>query len=223
MNKNLLEEFPNGIKFLQTENYMFTKDAIDLAKFCVVKPSDEVLELCAGGGVVSFYLYGLSKFKKMYLNELQEENCNIINANIELNSLTNIATCLSGDLKKLSLKDFTRKLDVIICNPPYYKCNGANLNFEYSKAISKHEIYITLSEVVKKTSELIKDKGKFFVVMTEERGAELLGLLYQNNFCAKRIKYIFGAKGQVNLMLCEAVYNGKDGVKIEIEKGKCNG
>ena len=195
MNNSLLENFPNGIKFLQTPSYRFTKDAIDLAKFCEVKSSDRVLELCAGGGVISFYLYDLKKFEKLYLNELQLENCEIINQNIELNSLNDFARCLSGDLKKLSLEDFDKKLDVIICNPPYYKHNNIkNVNTDYSKAVSKHEVCITLAEIIKKASELIKDKGKFFVVMTAERSAELLGLLYQNRFFVKRMKYLQNTK-----------------------------
>ena len=46
----------------------------------------------------------------------------------------------------------------------------------------------TLQEIVKKASELIKDKGKFYLCMTIDRSAELLGELYTHNFHVKKIK-----------------------------------
>ncbi|MBQ8430895.1 MAG: RsmD family RNA methyltransferase, partial [Clostridia bacterium] len=140
-----LETFPNGIVLYQSENfYKFTKDAIDLAKFCSIKHTDNVLELCAGSGVVSFYAYSLKPFNKMYLNELQPGLCEIIKKNIELNKLQNKAVCLEGDLANLADKDFDKKLDVIICNPPYFK-SEKKINLEYSKAVARHEIATNLS------------------------------------------------------------------------------
>ena len=47
-----------NISIYQSEYYYkFTQDAIMLAKFCNIKHSDDVLELCAGSGVISFYTY----------------------------------------------------------------------------------------------------------------------------------------------------------------------
>ena len=65
MNNLTIEEFPNGIKIYQgLDGYKFTKDAVDLAKFCNIKHTDSVLEMCAGSGVVSFYTYSLCNFQK---------------------------------------------------------------------------------------------------------------------------------------------------------------
>lgn len=217
-NNYSLEELPNGIKVYQSNNlYKFTKDAIDLAKFCVIKSTDNVLELCAGSGVIGFYAYSLKNFKKLYFCEIQKDLCEIIRDNIELNHLESIAECKNDDIKNLSANDFDRKLDVIICNPPYFKTCGEKINEDYSKAIARHEICITLEEIIKKASQLIKDKGKFYLVMLAERSAEVLGELYKHNFACKRIKYLTN-NNVVYSALFEAVYNGKVGVKIEIEK-----
>lgn len=207
-----LEEFPNGIKFYQGEKYKFTKDSIDLAKFCTIKSSDNVLEMCAGSGVISFYAFALNKFNKMYLNELQSSLCEDIYKNIEINNLQDKTVVKNVDLKNLKAQDFEKKFDVIICNPPYYKGNVQSLDF--SKAICKHEIAITLKEIVKKASELIKDKGKLFLCMTAERSAELLGELFICNFHAKKIRFLKNSKNEVYLVLVEAVFNGKAGTKI---------
>lgn len=208
-----LEEFPNGIKIFQAPEYKFTKDSIDLAKFCNISSNDNVLELCSGCGVISFYAYDIKSFNTLYLNELQNNFYEAIEKNIELNNLQAKAFLLKGDLKNLKSCDFDKKFDVIICNPPYYKYNNEEKSV-YNTC--RREIKITLKEIIQKASELIKDKGKFYICITAERSAELLGELYLNNFMAKRIRYLKNEKDEVYLILVESRFNGNIGTAIEM-------
>lgn len=218
MDNLTIEQFPNGIKVYQgTDGYKFTKDAIDLAKFCNIKHTDNVLEMCAGSGVVSFYTYSLGCFSKLYLNEIQHRNCEIIAKNIQLNNMEGVAKCLEGNLKTLKNSDFDKKLDVIICNPPYFKVQGSRINDNLSVAISRHELEVTLEEIVSKAKELIKDKGRFYLCMMPSRMAEVVATLAKYKFECKTIKFLTNAKGEVNLCLFEAVNNAKSGVNITIE------
>lgn len=218
MTKLTIEEFPNGIKVFQgVDGYKFTRDAVDLAKFCNLKHTDNVLEMCAGCGVVSFYAYSLNKFSKLYLNEIQHDNCEIINQNIQLNNLIGVAECFECNLKKLNNACFDKKLDVIICNPPYFKVKGSKINENYAIAISRHEIEVTLDEIVSKASELIKDKGRFYLCMTPNRMTEVIVILSKHRFECKTIKFLQNHKGEVNLCLFEAVYNAQSGVKLILE------
>ena len=221
-NNNLdVEIFNNGIKLYQpTNGYRFTKDAIDLAKFCKVKTKDKVLELCAGTGVISFYLYSLHNFEKLYLNEIQESCCDIINKNIALNNLNN-AVCLQGDLNNLQLSTFKQKLDVIICNPPYFKhTSEADIsNEDYSKAISRHEILTNLEQIIKKSSNLIKEKGKLYIVHLSSRLQEVLTLFSNYNFECKQIKFLTNKINESKIALFEACYKGASGVKVSFERG----
>lgn len=213
-----LEEFPNGVKIFQyATGYRFTKDAIDLAKFCNIKKSDQVLELCSGSGVISFYAYSLNPFQKLYLNELQDNFCDLIEKNIELNQLKDKAKCIKGDLKNLNDKNFEKKLDVIICNPPYFKFNGHKINEEQSIALAKHEIAVNLKQIVEKSSSLIKDKGRFYIEIPANRLTELIGYLNDEHFETKRIKFLTNGKTSAYLAMLEAVKNGKSGVEIIIE------
>lgn len=215
MNNLTFEIFENGIKFIQGDNlYKFSQDSIDLAKFCNVKNTDNVLELCAGCGAISFYLYGLKSFKKMYLNEINKDSCDIIKKNIYLNNLQDKAICLQGDLNNIGSNNFSKKLDVIICNPPYY--NSSNKENKKTKFfIAKHESETNLENIITKSKQLLKDRGKLYIVMTATRTAELIALLDRYNFSAKRIKFLTSSK-KVYSVLIEAVLNGGVGVKIEI-------
>lgn len=210
----------NGIAVYQSDNYYkFTQDAIMLAKFCNIKHSDDVLELCAGSGVISFYAYSLCSFNHLYFNEIQKEMCEIIEENISFNGFKRRSKIFNCNLKDLKLSDFKKHLDVIICNPPYFKVdNKAKINERYEIAVARHEIEATLEDIISKASELLKDKGRLYMVHLASRSAEVVSLCSKYKLEAKRIKFIFNGEKEAYLMLIEAVKNAKPGVRITKNK-----
>ncbi|MBR6779114.1 MAG: methyltransferase [Clostridia bacterium] len=215
-----LENFDNGISIYQCENYYkFTQDAIMLAKFCNIKHSDNVLELCAGSGVISFYAYSLCPFNHLYFNEIQPEMCAIIEENIKFNNFKRRSKIFNCNLKDLKLSDFPKSLDAIICNPPYFKANEkSKTNQKQEIALARHEIEANLEDIISKSSELLKDKGRLYMVHLATRSAELISLCAKYKLEAKRIKFIFNGDKEAYLVLIEAVKNGKPGVRITKNK-----
>ncbi len=215
-----LEHFDNGISIYQCDNlYKFTQDAIMLAKFCNIKHSDSVLELCAGSGVISFYAYSLSSFNHLYFNEIQPEMCKIIEENIKFNGFKRRSKVFNCNLKDLKLADFPKHLDVIICNPPYFKADtNSKINEKPEVAIARHEIEATLEDIIKKSSELLKDKGRLYMVHLASRSAELSSLCCKYNLQPKRMKFIFNGNKEAYLVLIEAVKNAQPGVRITKNK-----
>ena len=211
-----LEHFDNGISVYQSDNYYkFTQDAILLAKFCNIKHSDNVLELCAGSGVISFYAYSLCPFNKLYFNEIQPEMCTIIEENIKFNNFKRKSKIFNCNLKDVNLNQFSKPLDVIICNPPYFKANtNSKVNEKREIALARHEIEATLEDIIKKSSELLKDKGRLYMVHLASRSAEVSYLCSKYRLEPKRIKYIFNGDKEAYLVLIEAVKNAKPGVRI---------
>ncbi len=217
-----LEHFDNGISLYQCDNYYkFTQDAIMLAKFCNIKHSDNVLELCAGSGVISFYAYSLTSFNHLYFNEIQPEMCEIIEENIKFNNFKRRSKIFNCNLKDLKLSDFTKPLDVILCNPPYFKANtNSKVNEKKEIAISRHEIEATLEDIIAKSSELLKDKGRLYMVHLASRSAELVSTCSKHKLEVKRMKFIFNGDKEAYLVLIEAVKNGNLGVRITKNKEK---
>lgn len=215
-----LEHFDNGVSVYQNENlYKFTQDAILLAKFCNIKHSDDVLELCAGSGVISFYAYSLCAFSHMYFNEIQSEMCEIIEENIKFNNLKRRSKIFNCNLKDLKPSDFPRNVDVIICNPPYQKVNGKSLlNEKKEIALARHEIEANLEDIISKASELIKDKGRFYLVHLATRSAEIISLCSKYHMEVKRMKFIFNGDKDAYLVLIEAVKNAHPGVRVTKNK-----
>ncbi len=205
----------NGISIIQSDNYYkFTQDAILLAKFCNIKHSDHVLELCAGSGVISFYAYSLCPYAHLYFNEIQSDMCQIIQENIDLNNLNRRSNIFNCNLKDLSISAFKKPLDVIVCNPPYFKVNNNKINDRYEIAIARHELEATLEDIVKKSSELLKEKGRLYMVHLASRSAELVSLCSKYGLETKRMKFIFTNDKEAYLVLIEAVKGGKSGVIV---------
>lgn len=222
LNNFVLENFGNGISVYQcNELYKFTQDAVLLAKFCNIKHTDNVLELCAGSGIISFYAYSLCPFNHLYFNEIQPEMCEIIKENIKFNNFKRKSKIFNCNLKDLRLSDFNKPVDVIICNPPYQKVNGKSLiNEKREIALARHEIEATLEDIIKKASELIKDKGRLYMVHLAARSAELVALCHNNKLEVKKMKFIFTNDKEAYLVLIEAVKNANLGVRVLKEEIK---
>lgn len=215
-----IEHFDNGISVLQSENlYKFTQDAILLAKFCNIKHSDNVLELCAGSGVISFYAYSLCPYNHLYFNEIQAEMCEVIKENIAFNGFKRRAKVFNCNLKELKLTDFPKPVDVVICNPPYQKVNNlSKINERPEIAIARHEIEATLEDIIKKSSELLKDKGRLYMVHLASRSTEIAVLTHKYGMEVKRMKFIFNGVKEAYLVLIEAIKNAHSGVRITKNK-----
>lgn len=209
------EHFDNGVKVVQLDDrYKFTMDSILLAKFCTVKQSDHVCEFCAGNGVISLHLYSQNPFTKLYFVEIQKSMCDLIFENINISNLTNKALVLNKDIKDLQMSDFEKKLDIVVCNPPYQKLNGNKLNECYEIAICRHELLVKFEDIVKSVSKIIKNKGKFYFMLPTERCTEAVLTLKKYNFEIKKMKFLFTNKDEAYLMLAEAVFDAKSGVKV---------
>lgn len=216
INNLSLEQFENGVQLYQDENlYKFTSDSIKLAKFCKFKSTDNVLDMCAGCGVVGFYAYSINVCNKIYFNDIQQSMCDLIDRNIKLNSLQDKAIVINKDLSDLNVKDFDGLLDVVVCNPPYFKLNG-KLKQDISKAMCRHEITTNLSQIAFKASQLLKSKGRFYLVVPSSRLCEAIVILSKNKLEVKRME-IYHSNQNATVALLECIKCGNSGVVIDIK------
>ena len=80
-----------------------------------------------------------------------------------------------------------------------------------------NEISVTLSQIVQKASQLIKGKGKFYIVIPAERMCETIKLFGKFGFEAKRME-MYEHNGAATVCVFEAVKNASSGIKIKILK-----
>ena len=106
--------------------------------------------------------------------------------------------------------------DIIISNPPYMENNGKKINENKHKAISRHEIKLSLSEFISNAKRLLKPIGSLYFIHRTHRLVEIVKNLDENNFSIKKIIFIYSTKNNKSSMMFVEAIKGKK-VKIEIE------
>ena len=73
-------------------------------------------------------------------------------------------------------------VDVVVCNPPYFKKGSGEISSNQSRAMARHEIFLTLEDIIKEAKRLLKVGGKFYLIHINSRIAEIEKLLDKYNF-----------------------------------------
>ncbi len=183
-----LDSFYHGrILVLQKEKgYRFSVDAPLLADFIQTKASDEILELGAGNGIISLLL-SIKPFRHITAVEIQESLADLAKRNIKLNNLENQITVVQEDLRHY---DPGRKYDVIFSNPPYIKKGQGHLSLIEEKSIAKHEIKCDIYDVIHKTVQLLKSKGRAYFIFLTRRKKDLLQVIEREGLKLKSMRYV---------------------------------
>lgn len=154
---------------------------------------------------------------KMIGVEIQPEAVALAQQNVALNNFGDQITICHEDIKTFATNNKEDKVDVVVCNPPFFPVTEKT-NFKVAplKIAARHEIYIDLATIVKSAANLLKDKGKFFIIYHIERLDELLIALKQEQFSVKRMQVVYPKIDKpANLVLIEAVFKTNTGMIVE--------
>lgn len=205
----------NGLFIIQhPKKYCFTSDAVMLANFVKGGVKDNMVDLCSGSGIIGILASQKRKIKETILVELQEYLADMSQRSVEYNELEKEIKVVNKKLQGIHKQIGLEKFSIVVCNPPY-KLSGSILNEDPEIATCRHEIAVTLEEIIKEASKLLKFGGKFYTVNKEERLADLIYICRQNNLEVKKIAIVPSEKG-ANVVMVEAIKGGKSGVKVEI-------
>ena len=107
-------------------------------------------------------------------------------------------------------------MDVITCNPPYFKITEqSNLNEDIHKVIARHEKMVTLEDVIQISKYLLKNNGVMALVHRTDRFLDILRLCSQYGMEVKKIRFIYPKlQTESNMILVEARKNGGTGLKV---------
>ena len=164
------------LKIVQDKRlYRFTSDSILLSRFADSYSDEVVADFCAGSGIVGLHYYGLNadKVKSVDLFELQPELCELARSSIEINNLSDKFTVIEGKLQNAPVS-LNGKYSLILCNPPYKKKNGGEQGMATHIAVCRHEIEITLEEIIATASRLLKYGGRLCICQKLERFTDMM-------------------------------------------------
>lgn len=242
MNIKLEDLEINNYKIYQDkDSFNFGIDAVLLANFALrnygmvdtKKAVLNICDLCSGDLPIPLIMY--AKRKEFLNNNIHIDAYEIDKAQVELSqkSLTenqkaiadakNILSDISIyniDINEILIdnvkyKNIYESYDMITCNPPYMKKGSAIVNADDRKTIARHEVSITLDDICKITSKILKSNKKFYMVHHSERFTEIVSALKKYNMQVKKAEFIYPSIDKIsNLVLIEAVKDASEGIKI---------
>ena len=215
-----LDYFLGGaLKMIQSQDYFSSSvDAVLLAHFMTIpRRSDfRLLDFCSGNGIIPL-LVSYRTQAPIEAIEIQAELVAMAQRNAQINQREHQITFRHGDLKEFAVEHLLR-FDAISCNPPYFVVDKTEaLHQKPSVAMARHEVAVTVEDWVKQAGQLLKHKGRLYIVHRPERLDDLFDTLLRYHFSVHRIQFIHPKPDRnANGVLMEAIYHGgRNGVRVE--------
>lgn len=178
--------------FQSSKLYTFTSDSVVLAKFVDEEHIGTLVDFCSGSGIVGLEVAGRIKTDKLVQFEIQEGLAEMASYTNQYNeSIKNIElyNCSLVDAEK-----YVDDVDVVVCNPPYFKLNSGKMNESSSRSIARHEISVSLNEIIVSAKNILKNGGALYFVHIQERYNELVKCAKQNGFVLEKKELLAGTK-----------------------------
>lgn len=195
--------------------YRFSIDAVILAYHADPRADDRVVDLGTGCGVIPLILAHRHPSIAVYGIEVQAELAEIADLNVKDNHLMGRIFIICEDLKKLKANMISGPVDLVTCNPPYRKAKSGRINPDRQRAVARHEIKVTVKDVVQAARRILRHRGKLLMIYTAERMADLFSQLESAGMQPKLLRAIHSTAGkEAKLILVEALKGGRPGIKI---------
>lgn len=193
--------------------FSYSLDAVLLGDFAELKNRDDqkVMDLCSGNGAVALMISQKTR-SHIYGIEIQEKLANMAQRSVQLNNLNEAITIIQKDLKNISKKHYD-SVDLITCNPPYFPIDESSvINPNEHLAIARHEIHLTLDELLAKISKLLKMNGKVYLVHRPDRFLELMDVMQKYGVNPKSVRFVHpNEQANANIVLVEGIKNNNKG------------
>ncbi len=194
--------------------FNFSLDTVLLSHFCTInKDYEKIIDFGTNNAAIPLIL-SMRTASKIIGVEIQEEACKIAQKNIVLNHLENQIEIVHEDIKNYIHQ--IQNVDLVVCNPPFFKLGEkSNLNDNEYLQIARHEIKITLEQIIQSASKILKQKGRFAIVHRPERLIDIITIMKTYDIEPKRIQLVYPKHNrECNTILVEGMYKGNPGLKI---------
>lgn len=190
-----------------TRGYRFSLDAILLAHF-PEPPLNQVVELGGGSGVISLIMAWRQPQANFHVIEIQPAMAERASRSIALNGLTERIRVVEGDVTQVQQLLPRECADLVVSNPPFWKKGEGKISSNPEEATARHELQLTLEELVRSGVYLLKQGGKLAIIHRAERLDEAMEIFRRHKTPVRRIRLIHSfADKEARLVLIEAEKN----------------
>ena len=213
----IIEKLDEKFKIIQkVGGYKYGEDTILLFKLfqaSLNKKNIKLLDIGTGNGILPILLSDNEFLSELVGIDIQKENIDRANKALQLNKIKKNIQFECMDIREYKKSNY---FDVIISNPPYMNDNGKKINENEHKAISRHEIKLSLNELISNAKRLLKPIGLLYFIHRTHRLVEIIKALDENNFSIKKIIFIYSSQNNKSTMMFVEAVKGKK-IKLEIQ------
>lgn len=210
--------FSTDVQIIQNrEVFSYSVDSVLLSRFPKMPVQRGIIvDLCSGNGAVGLFASTRTKAQIIQV-ELQKRLADMNHRSILLNHLEKQVSVINDDLANLTHHIPRSKVDLILCNPPYFKVDEtSNLNDSEHYLLARHEIATNLDSICHVAQQVLKSNGRLAMVHRPDRFLDILDTLRKYKLAPKRVQFVYPkASKEANMLLIEAIKDGAvDGFRI---------
>ncbi|RQD67619.1 MAG: tRNA1(Val) (adenine(37)-N6)-methyltransferase [Tindallia sp. MSAO_Bac2] len=205
-----------GFQLIQDpKSFCFGMDAVLISHFAKIRRNEKVMDLCTGNGVIPILLAGKNQSGQFAAMEIQQDAYDRALRSVRMNRLEERIEVIREDVRNSRQVFDASSFDVVVSNPPYLPAEGLK-NPRIDKAISRHEVMLTLADLMEQTAYLLKPGGRFYMVHRPDRLVDIMTLSRQNRLEAKWMQMVHPRSDKKpNLVLLQFVKNGRPELKLK--------
>lgn len=208
--KDYLPKHKDIVMYQDDTMFRINTDTMVLGEFLDIKKTDTVLDMGTNNGALLIYA-SMHKPKKIIGLDINEEALILARKNLEINNINNYEL-INDDITTYSGEE----VDVIICNPPYFKTNKEMLCENEYKQIAKHEVKLNLESLVSSIRRNLKNYGTLYFLFLSSRLQEVMNEFKKNKLRIKKMQFVYDVnKDYSNVVLIKAFKGGSMGMVVE--------
>ncbi|NLY20257.1 MAG: methyltransferase, partial [Tissierellia bacterium] len=193
--------------------FSYGTDALLLSAFA--KGEGKVMDLGTGTGIIPIRMVNSPKIKSIIGVEIQSEIAEMAIKSVNTNKLEDRISIINEDINNIVGIYGKHVFDTIITNPPYFE-QGNMQNADSNHRLSRHEGHIDLNRWIEIASELLKYKGKFYMIQKPSRLVDIFYSMRNNKIEPKRILFVrHSQSSRRTMVLIEGIKDGKPELIIE--------
>ncbi len=180
------------------QGYRFTTDAFSLASFALGFPFVTFADLGTGSGVIA---HVLASRRPASQGLAVERQTNLL-AHAKINLADLPVRVIAADVRELDWQ--AEKLDLVVCNPPYYEVHAGHVNQDLERAEARHTFFGTLWDFATFLQPALSEGGVFCFIFPFQLADRVVKRLKQQGWYLWRQLNLCSFVGRQPKLVCLA-------------------
>lgn len=196
------------------EGYRYSVDPFILADNITAQNVRRVVDLGTGNGILPLLLSKLYPAADFWGLDIQREPLLCAARNCKKSGVR--GRFIQSDIRDAASFLKAGSFDLAVSNPPYRKAGSGRINPVRARAIARHEIKLTLAELVRAAGHLLEEGGVFSMIHLAGRSAEVLRAMTENRLAPYTVRFVYSKNGgNANWVIVNSVKNGKNDLTVK--------